>query len=54
MAKYSYTYTEEEPRDFPTIGLREVQKGSTVESDEPLYSPFLVEIDQKVSDKKGE
>lgn len=52
--KYQYTYTGEEPRDFPTVGLRDVQKGDTVESEEPLFSPFLVEITPKSTDKKGE
>lgn len=40
--------------DLPTIGYRDVKKGDTVESDEPLFSPFLVEIEQKATDKKGE
>lgn len=51
---YKYTYTGENPIDLPTIGLREVTKGDTVESEEPLFSPFLVEITPKSTDKKGE
>ena len=51
---FKYTYTGENPIDIPIIGIRDVQKGDTVESDEPLYSPFLVEITPKTSDKKGE
>lgn len=52
---YQYTYVGDNPCDFITIGLRNVQKGDTVESEEPLYSPFLVEIEPtKVTDKKGE
>jgi hypothetical protein len=54
MAKFSYTYTGDEPRDFPTIGLRDVQKGDTVESDEPLYSSFLVETTPTETNQKGE
>lgn len=53
--KYKYTYTGENPIDIPTLGIRDVQKGDTVESDEPLFSPFLVEITPKAAtDKKGE
>lgn len=54
MAKYIYTYIGEEPRDFPTIGLRDVKKGDTVESDEPLYSSFLVETTPTATNQKGE
>lgn len=41
--KYQYTYIGENPVDFITIGKHNVQKGDTVESEEPLYSSFLVE-----------
>lgn len=41
--KYKYTYIGEEPRDFPTIGYRNVENGQTVESDEQLFSPFLID-----------
>lgn len=48
---YRYEYTDEIPRDFPTIGFREVKKGDIVESEEPLNSPFLKAIKQKGADK---
>jgi hypothetical protein len=51
---YKYTYTGENPVDFITIGKHNVKNGDTVESDEPLYSPLLVEITPKATDKKGE
>jgi hypothetical protein len=55
MNMYKYTYTGEEPRDFITIGKRNVQKGDTVESEEQLFSPFLVEITpDKTRETKGE
>lgn len=55
--KYQYTYTGENPIDIPTLGIRDIKKGDTVESDEPLYSSFLVEKTQTEAtstDKKGE
>lgn len=47
--KYKYTYVGENPCDFPTVGIRDVNKGDTVESDEQLFSPFL--IDQNVQER---
>lgn len=41
---YIYEYIDDIPRDFPTIGLREVKKGQRVESEDELNSPFLKEI----------
>lgn len=41
---YKYRYVGEEPRDFPTIGKRNVKKGDEIESAEELGSPFLQEI----------
>lgn len=43
MAKYSYTYTGEEARDFPTLGKRGVKKGDIVESDFKLNNTYLTE-----------
>lgn len=41
---FKYEYTDDTPRDFPTIGLREVKKGDVIESEEPLFSPHLKEV----------
>lgn len=55
---YQYTYIGDEPRDFPTIGYRNVQKGDTVESEEPLFSSFLVDKNMQdapaPTEEKGE
>jgi hypothetical protein len=40
--KYQYTYIGEEEAVLPQLGIK-VQKGDPVESDEPLFSPFLVD-----------
>lgn len=52
--QYQYTYIGDNPCDFITIGKRNVQKGDTVESEEPLFSPFLVDKNQKATEIKGE
>jgi hypothetical protein len=39
-----YEYTDEIPRDFPALGLRNLKKGDKVESAEALNNPFLKEV----------
>jgi hypothetical protein len=46
---YRYKYIDDTPRDFPTLGYREVKKNDVIESEEELNSPFLEEI---IEDKK--
>jgi hypothetical protein len=50
-----YEYTDEIPRDFPALGLRNVKKGDKIESKEYLDSPFLEELaeTQEINDMKG-
>jgi hypothetical protein len=49
---YKYEYTGDIPRDFPTLGLREVKKGDVIESEESLHNmPFLKEIKEKPAQK---
>lgn len=42
----TYEYIGDEPRNFPTLG-RELKKGDTIDSEEDLNSPFLVEVKPK-------
>lgn len=44
---YLYEYTDDTPRDFPTLGVREVKKGDVIESAEPLHSQFLKDVTPK-------
>ena len=48
---YRYEYTADTPRDFPTLGIREVKKGDVIESEEPLCSSFLKDATPKVTVK---
>lgn len=41
---YVYEYTDETPRDFPTLGLRGVKKGDIVKSIDELNSDFLKDV----------
>lgn len=50
---FTYEYTDDIPRDFPTLGLRDVKKGDQVTSEDELNSPFLKEIKPKSTPKDG-
>ena len=51
---YQYEYTDDTPRDFPTLGLREVKKGDKVESEIELNSPYLKDTTPKLKPKGDE
>lgn len=44
---FIYEYSDDTPRDFPTLGLRDVKKGDKVESETELNSPFLKDVTPK-------
>lgn len=50
---FVYEYTDDLPRDFPTLGIRNVKKGDRIESEEKLNSPYLKESKQKPTQKDG-
>lgn len=47
-----YKYIGDEPRDFPTLGKRDVKKGDEIQSESPLENPFLKEVKPKKADSK--